>query len=59
MKALRSIAIGLAALVCACSPAPKDDPAAGAEGLTTIRFATDWRAQAEHGGLYQAVANGF
>ena len=58
MKALRSIAIGLAALVCACSPAPKDDPAAGAEGLTTIRFATDWRAQAEHGGFYQALANG-
>jgi len=25
---------------------------------TRIRFATDWRAQAEHGGFYQALANG-
>lgn len=26
---------------------------------TAITFATDWRAQAEHGGFYQAVAKGF
>lgn len=58
MKALRYLAIAFAALACACSPADKTDPAAGAEGLTTIRFATDWRAQAEHGGFYQALANG-
>ena len=25
---------------------------------TTIRFVTDWKAQAEHGGFYQAVAEG-
>jgi len=25
---------------------------------TTIRFVTDWKAQAEHGGFYQAVADG-
>jgi len=30
-------------------------PAAAA---TTIRFVTDWKAQAEHGGFYQAVAQG-
>ena len=30
-------------------------PAAAA---TTIRFVTDWKAQAEHGGYYQAVADG-
>jgi NitT/TauT family transport system substrate-binding protein len=30
-------------------------PAAAA---TTIRFVTDWKAQAEHGGFYQAVADG-
>ena len=30
-------------------------PAAAA---TTIRFVTDWKAQAEHGGFYQAVAEG-
>lgn len=28
------------------------------DGLTLIRFATDWTAQAEHGGFYQAVADG-
>lgn len=26
---------------------------------TAITFATDWKAQAEHGGFYQAVAKGF
>src|SRR5580700_6248968 len=30
-------------------------PAAAA---TTIRFITDWKAQAEHGGFYQALAEG-
>ena len=30
-------------------------PAAAA---TSIRFVTDWKAQAEHGGFYQAVADG-
>jgi NitT/TauT family transport system substrate-binding protein len=45
---------GLAALG-ACSP---EKPAATA-GKTRIRFATDWRAQAEQGGFYQAVARGF
>lgn len=28
----------------------------GAAAATTIRFITDWKAQAEHGGFYQAVA---
>ncbi|MDB5452329.1 MAG: ABC-type nitrate/sulfonate/bicarbonate transport system, periplasmic component [Caulobacteraceae bacterium] len=56
MKILRPLALALAALVCACSPA-KQDPAP-ASGRTLIRFATDWRAQAEHGGFYAAVANG-
>ncbi|WP_395778845.1 ABC transporter substrate-binding protein [Aquidulcibacter sp.] len=28
-------------------------------GRVRIRFATDWRAQAEQGGFYQAVAKGF
>ncbi len=58
MKLLSSVAIALAALVCACSPA-KQQPAAPADGArTTIRFATDWRAQAEQGGFYQALASG-
>jgi NitT/TauT family transport system substrate-binding protein len=30
-----------------------------ASAATTIRFVTDWKAQAEHGGFYQAVAEGF
>jgi len=29
-----------------------------ARAATTIRFVTDWKAQAEHGGFYQAVAEG-
>ena len=28
-------------------------------GLSRISFATDWKAQAEHGGFYQAIANGY
>ena len=41
-------------LVAACGQ-PK--PETKAEGFQ-IRFATDWRAQAEHGGFYQALATG-
>src|SRR5690606_6806633 len=29
-----------------------------ADGGKLVRFATDWRAQAEHGGFYQALATG-
>ena len=44
----------LAALgACTRSEAPVDD-----EGRVRLRFATDWRAQAEHGGFYQALASG-
>lgn len=57
MKSLRWIALAAAVLLAACSPQKKADaPAAGA--ATTIRFATDWKAQAEHGGFYQALASG-
>src|SRR6478735_6249705 len=58
MKVLRLAALALAALVCACSPAKQDESAQAPDGRTTIRFATDWRAQAEQGGFYQAVATG-
>ena len=34
----------------------REEPAA--DGPVRIRFATDWRAQAEHGGFYQALATG-
>ncbi len=48
-------ALALALLAGACSK-----PAAGpaASGATPIRFATDWRAEAEQGGFYEALANG-
>lgn len=32
---------------------------ASAQDKTRITFATDWKAQAEHGGFYQALARGF
>src|ERR1700728_3837881 len=43
--------LGLIALA-GCSPA------GASGGKTTIRFATDWRAEAEHGGFYEALATG-
>jgi NitT/TauT family transport system substrate-binding protein len=49
-------ALALALLVGACAK-PKE-AAAPAAGVTTIRFATDWRAEAEQGGFYEALANG-
>ena len=60
MKGLRWLGIllaaGLGLALAGCdSGAPPVKPAGG---LTTIRFVTDWKAQAEHGGLYQALALG-
>src|SRR5215467_7607375 len=45
------LAIGAA---CSSQKAPEQKPA----GPTKIVFATDWRAEAEHGGFYQALASG-
>jgi NitT/TauT family transport system substrate-binding protein len=57
MRPMRGLAIAIAVLLAACSPHRKAEaPPPG--GLTTIRFATDWKAQAEHGGFYQALASG-
>jgi NitT/TauT family transport system substrate-binding protein len=60
MKALSPLLVALAAaLVCACQPAKNEEAKAPAAGQpVTIRFATDWRAQAEQGGFYQALAMG-
>jgi len=58
MKALRTLVLAVAALLAACSPAKKEAQAPAASAPVTIRFATDWRAQAEHGGFYQALASG-
>ena len=46
---LRRALITIAFLAAALQPAA---------AATTIRFVTDWKAQAEHGGFYQAVADG-
>lgn len=59
MKLLRNLVLVVAAMVAACSPAKKEEAATpGANAPVTIRFATDWKAQAEHGGFYQALASG-
>ena len=59
MHALRALAVTvLAVLAVACSPRTEKAAAPAAGQPTVIKFATDWRAQAEHGGFYEAVANG-
>ena len=52
----RAVLAGGAAL--ALSACGGSEPAVDDEGRIRIRFATDWRAQAEHGGFYQALAAG-
>lgn len=42
-------------LLSACSGSEVEPDA---DGRIRLRFATDWRAQAEHGGFYQALASG-
>ncbi|HEY0300502.1 MAG TPA: ABC transporter substrate-binding protein [Rhizomicrobium sp.] len=46
-----AFAAALVALLAFAAPA-------SAAPLTKIRFVTDWKAQAEHGGFYQALADG-
>ena len=48
-------ALGLMALLAACSPAKRE---AAPAGETKLKLATDWRAEAELGGYYQALATG-
>jgi NitT/TauT family transport system substrate-binding protein len=52
----KAAAAAMVLLACACSPAKKAEAPAGAP--VKIRFVTDWRAEAEHGGIYQALATG-
>src|SRR5690242_20815183 len=53
---MRLLALAAALVLAACS---QQMPAAPAKPAgTIIRFATDWRAQAEQGGFYQALASG-
>lgn len=48
-----AVAATAALAACGRQEAPVDD-----DGRVRLRFATDWRAQAEHGGFYQALASG-
>jgi NitT/TauT family transport system substrate-binding protein len=47
--------LALALFAAACSKAPTT---AKSGGETPVRLATDWRAEAEQGGYYEALANG-
>ena len=51
----RRAALGLAVAVPLLTPLARRPRA---QGLDKLSFQTDWRAQAEHGGYYQAVAAG-
>ena len=57
MTITRLAALALTLVLAACSQST-NSASAPASGRTVIRFATDWRAQAEHGGFYQALASG-
>jgi NitT/TauT family transport system substrate-binding protein len=56
------VAAGLALAILGCSKSSQTSaaPESGvAVELPKVRFKTDWYAQAEHGGFYQAVAKGY
>ncbi|MBU4433057.1 MAG: ABC transporter substrate-binding protein [Alphaproteobacteria bacterium] len=52
----RLVALALCGLIAACSPSA--NKSAEAPGRTALKLATDWRAEAELGGYYQALATG-
>ena len=59
MKPVALIALAAALALAACSPGQNPASSSSAPaGQTTLKFATDWHAQAEQGGFYQAVATG-
>ncbi|WP_421725817.1 ABC transporter substrate-binding protein [Bauldia sp.] len=53
MTKVHSLTVGLAASLAVALAGP-----AAAEELDAVSFGTNWLAQAEHGGFYQAVADG-
>jgi NitT/TauT family transport system substrate-binding protein len=55
MRLARIWVLTFAAVLAACGDSD-ERPAAATR--TRITFVTDWKAQAEHGGFYQALANG-
>ena len=60
MKPSRLIALAAALALAACSQSKTAPPSASSApaGQTALKFATDWHAQAEQGGFYQALATG-
>ena len=60
LRALVRFLVALMLLaVAACSPGnPDTKPPAQGKPQLKIGFVTDWKAQAEHGGFYQALAEG-
>ncbi len=56
-RKIRCAALLLAALLAGCSS--EEVPTAAEGQLTEVVLQTDWYAQPEHGGFYQAVAKGF
>jgi NitT/TauT family transport system substrate-binding protein len=50
-RAIGSVLVSIALAAFAATPAP-------AQTLDKVRFATNWLAEAEHGGFYQALADG-
>ncbi len=58
----RLLALSVVFLLAACGEAPKKKEETAAPTpepkLTKVTFVSDWRAQAEHGGFYQALATG-
>src|SRR3954453_459544 len=51
MKSLTRIAVGALAMLAAVAPAFAADP-------DKVSYGTNWLAEAEHGGFYQAIADG-
>src|SRR6266568_5072425 len=57
MTRLSAILLGFAAVLSAIAGALSLSPAV-AQALDKVRFGTNWVAEAEHGGFYQALADG-
>ena len=57
---LQTLAAALGLFLAACGPAQQQNAqqTQAASARTKIAFVTDWKAQAEHGGFYQALAEG-
>jgi NitT/TauT family transport system substrate-binding protein len=56
---LRALTVGVSAAILAALPAvAQDKPADSSAKLDKVSFGTNWVAEAEHGGFFQAVADG-